>query len=1215
MVAALRRDALTQQLDHMLARATSVLRHMSDNDTIPKETMARQQFWSALFQATVRDSFGRLTPNIEKWKRPYESILDYWHANGRPLAPSDNTFDGVVYASFQFWNARSERVTAFAVNRDANEPADRAAIEALQEEWSLRWRVMRETQISKNDRGLEPRSIGNIVVNRVDVHHSNTTIFKLRLGQTRNWNHFLKAVPEAGDPLLEDELSAATVRSYVQQCRQGAQHALDSFDIPEKVIRTIFLRHPSDALGPDQRSLYAQLTQSPPDVPSQAEIIRRFASDARLDREIWRKPHVAATLKYLSAYIYNHYYQSEDEWKLKLEDLKYLIVNNITVCFPALIGCDSERDKKFPLSKQHQYCIPVWNSATSYFFLTTKHELSAYHLRAYKHFAERLFFVCWVVDSKAQLEVDREVQLAQATRIARTAILARNFSHSIGSHVLMSTGFAEALNPLNRLVVRASDSAISSLAYACDAAGQQPPCVESVYRYCRDVERALEPIRKCRQNDELKRFFSFLQGRFDYIAGAIFDWRHLPNAGGFHRDILRPLFTQTAYLEHFVSDLGWSVRDMEIIVQVNERNGEFTSIKYSFDRVDQELRLNPTDKVGFRDDIMIAVPISNSAKHAFYSFFENFLRNSLKYNSPEKNSQRKYTVHMMWKYAEDALIFYMWDNLSADIAWGAVDGMRQTLEESLVDEETLVLKSKGLGIKEMRLSAELLSSGGNDHRGASVLRLCEQSEIEQLGLTVPARLVYSFTSKIPVYLALLGSSYQGSYIASFATTAALMARGVRLLALDGARLAQEAALLEDVLRNRSSLPFRTFILCPTDAHRAHLEARIRETLASRSMARTIPIVVDREGHERLVREGSQPGGAMAFETDQEISRQQSLVIAMCELWLLAWKGMPPRGGRWHLFIALAREAETTDAWEKHLVDLGTETLYPVPGKWTSQLISVTVACKDKSLASMGHEPEIREALDKPEGDYWQAEMAAGLALKRALVIDNHTSKFRYVASLDDFRKATRCHIALHGDQSPEFYQELADAPRDTFDFGIFILELVEAMLFQAVVVDERLDQYIQGNAGSAVELEKSGIFPTGLKVISTAAEGDEAPCVYLSESGRMSRGLGRISKEQCDAVIVHEGLLEVALENSSLDDKKAFKQLSEEDVLVVTTSGRGNRSRFDLHHALFLEASALHASVIASHNKLALFRYVVSSLSMQTQVPGGLERAARPSDN
>lgn len=1236
-------NALAEALEHMLARATGALRAPAGapskpSGLVPEKGEERKTYWSAFFQATVHEAFGGINPGIQEWESHYRRISKHLEEADKSLPPPAGTasgatgFEEIIYAAFQFWNADGQRVTAFALNRRSEAfshllgpTGSQKPQMDLQQAWWNRWLTMDAFNRRPTD-GRRLRSIGNFVVDRADRDPTNRHIFHLRLGTGRNWSrfrNFLKAVP--GAPLtalpstkkeLGDELAmlCAAIEPH--------EDILETLDLPQHFVRSLFLTplhlDAEKFPGSDGKTLWSLLGHGQP--REQAAILEVVVSNAPAAKALWDSPVGITAQKYLGCYLYWNYFRNpQKRWSPSATDLKAMLVNNLAICITSLIRNDLDKGRKVVIYPQHQYCIPIWNNSTSYLYIATSVAKKASEILAFRAFAERLFYLSWTVDSNKKLEEDHKLLLSQATTNARAAILARNFSHSIGSHVLASPRFAQSLNPIYDIAEKAQRLARDALrkAKAERKIGNLEPLVEEPFAQL--TERDVKDPR------QLQSFLTFLQARFDYIAGSISDRRHIPNACLFLRDVLEPFLSQTVYLDHFVKDLGWSVLDIEVLVHIlREVPERLSTVEFSYSKDSLGLpRLKKLPVRGHESEVVVALPTSMSGRHAFYSFMENFIRNGLKYSSGEKKSDSRYRIAMCWMEKEDGLSFFIWDNKSGSEE--ADRTIREFLKEDLVDPETLMLKGRGLGIKEMRLSA-LALTGASWSLRAPCLRLSAIPQpvaaIEEDAARNHAP-VYSFECRKPVYLAFLGPTRRAEFLRSAPEIGEIIAMGARVLALDGNRLLRDASVLEAVLKNRERLPYRTFAVCSDDVEANLLGQHVFQITAGKGR---LPIVVDADFMRAILDFASQEAVAAAGDVPG-MSWDEKATIRALELWLLAWKGPPPGGSGWHLAIGLDRAVDpATSAWGKYLC-LNREA--PGAETWDSRLASVLVKTDkgQKIFRSRSCDTQFLSAAEGENQQYWNDEQDAGWHDKRAIVIDNHRKSFAGVFARGDRLGGpfARFYLELEGSENPELYDALAEPPADAFNFSIFILELLESSLFTVVVIDERLEQLLkvwrERKLSFGIQnFERAGIFPAALQVQSAhhgshmigtvwhahdkpkagaPVEGNRVVTLVADSNGSWDGKLGMLADEQCDAIILHEGLLDVVFSSfPGLSADCVFQQLSNSGMRVVTTSGRGSGSRYATSGSLFLEASALQSSLIAAQDKLALFRYVSNSVTV-----------------
>lgn len=259
-------------------------------------------------------------------------------------------------------------------------------------------------------------------------------------------------------------------------------------------------------------------------------------------------------------------------------------------------------------------------------------------------------------------EVTKGTIISRGRRTAVAAIMARNMSHNIGSHVLANI-------TKNEIKTRPEDMIMLT---------------------------------------------SFLQQRMDFIASITArqkqEWTE---PIFFYSDLLQEFLNQGLLLDYLVRDDGYCASDK------NYRGIQFRVKKDNLETVwtfPNGLKKNQKESEEFSrfvpsrndyDDFLVSIPGGAVGKQAFYGFLENAMRNAAKYN-PKENSLEVFIEVIENGNPEHYTIKY-YDSLSKDKDETLVEEIRTKIKSSLVDETTGELKPGNWGIQEMKTYAEFLA--------------------------------------------------------------------------------------------------------------------------------------------------------------------------------------------------------------------------------------------------------------------------------------------------------------------------------------------------------------------------------------------------------------------------------------------------------------------------------------------------------------------------
>jgi hypothetical protein len=245
---------------------------------------------------------------------------------------------------------------------------------------------------------------------------------------------------------------------------------------------------------------------------------------------------------------------------------------------------------------------------------------------------------------------------------ARTAILARNFSHILGSHVVSNPSFREALlgrdwrdyrrglQDCEKRLRLQSENLLARVFDSGDADDISTVWMEAEDRL-READEAL--FGKESWLEHTRIFHEYLQGRFDYIARAIDDSQDMPQPVFLVSEALEGFLKQTAFLATLTKDLGLTLPDMRISVVFKKEKKQFHSEWKSDEnkawKHDWIATTGGSDDIS-RYDLLLGLPGGLIATHALYAMLENIIRNSVKhgtYRDDEKNARRPYCLFIV----------------------------------------------------------------------------------------------------------------------------------------------------------------------------------------------------------------------------------------------------------------------------------------------------------------------------------------------------------------------------------------------------------------------------------------------------------------------------------------------------------------------------------------------------------------------------------------
>jgi len=323
----------------------------------------------------------------------------------------------------------------------------------------------------------------------------------------------------------------------------------------------------------------------------------------------------------------------------------------------------------------------------------------------------------------------REKVKKHAVKSALSAIIARNHSHHIGSHVTSRTFVKKIEDRLKNLCLLSNENDNDILGII---------------------------------NNLKTRLDEYIQQKADFMAEIATEPLISTRTASFFREVVIPFVTNTLLMDNIASNEGISYKDksnnrLKIMVSFNGKqlDAKFKCSSSFCSSIIDSLSSYPyhgrclkcSSEIGFHSvegesgDFDIALP-GPLGEHAFYSFLENFIRNAAKHNREgiEKNNGKDLEIHIDVSEITDEDIkqskgffkeedkdeFYkieIWDNFTdpdkmikgenlVDKEEKLVDFLGKRIEESIIESDGSPVK-KAWGISEMKIMATLLA-GSDD---------------------------------------------------------------------------------------------------------------------------------------------------------------------------------------------------------------------------------------------------------------------------------------------------------------------------------------------------------------------------------------------------------------------------------------------------------------------------------------------------------------------
>ncbi|MCX5799933.1 MAG: radical SAM protein [Candidatus Eisenbacteria bacterium] len=290
-------------------------------------------------------------------------------------------------------------------------------------------------------------------------------------------------------------------------------------------------------------------------------------------------------------------------------------------------------------------------------FLVLRERLDAPVDRLLQHMVSSVFAI-------PQVMIDKQRVLEQSLRSAVAAIMARNMSHNIGSHVLAG--------------VNMSDSSYGS---------------------------------------SMKLFSRYLQERMDFIAGVTAGWAGTTESVWFYGELLNGFLQNVPLLDWLVRSHGYSCGNIHFVMNgqlasrtINDGRSEpIAWYKYYSEKQPIGLDEAPVE------DFLVGIPRGRTGCHAFYTILENVMRNSAKYG--EKEEDLRVFINCTLDEEKGGWGVEIFDNLSPNIERGGkalAAKINDMIRKPVIDETTGTPNYENMGIVEMKECARLLAGSSAD---------------------------------------------------------------------------------------------------------------------------------------------------------------------------------------------------------------------------------------------------------------------------------------------------------------------------------------------------------------------------------------------------------------------------------------------------------------------------------------------------------------------
>ena len=277
-----------------------------------------------------------------------------------------------------------------------------------------------------------------------------------------------------------------------------------------------------------------------------------------------------------------------------------------------------------------------------------------------------------------------------AEQLAASAIMSRNMSHNIGSHVLAK-------------VVASDDEDLDKFKNLKDELDREDKAdIEILNEFLNKVSKRqykkMPKLLKKATLNRSKNLFSYLQGRMDHLAAVATDHvkstsRSMPFSFGY----LINEFDKQKLIRQYITGVDINVKVKGGILQ--QENEELVFTEKEIEKGIEEIYAN--------------IPNGGTGMHAFYIILENYIRNVVKHKL-YKGLPKKLTIYVAIEDKieshEDMFRIWLWDNIvreSNNEVRNAAKKISACIDEAIIDKN-FQPRQEGWGIVEMKQSAKYL---------------------------------------------------------------------------------------------------------------------------------------------------------------------------------------------------------------------------------------------------------------------------------------------------------------------------------------------------------------------------------------------------------------------------------------------------------------------------------------------------------------------------
>jgi len=211
-----------------------------------------------------------------------------------------------------------------------------------------------------------------------------------------------------------------------------------------------------------------------------------------------------------------------------------------------------------------------------------------------------------------------------------------------------------------------------------------------------------------------QKLFQYIQQRMDFIAQItteIPDWTYPAYVV---QDIMRGFYVQRHLLNKISESEGLSAYEFQPInnIKANNEQKDKLLIKVRYNDKDIISNENNKQELDINTQVQVAIPGGTVGYHAFYTILENFIRNCAKHEWVNKNNNEDNLIITIDIQDNDKLSyvkFKLYSNLLSENIRTLVKKQNNKLKESFIDFATGQLKPENWGLAEMKIAVGYLN--------------------------------------------------------------------------------------------------------------------------------------------------------------------------------------------------------------------------------------------------------------------------------------------------------------------------------------------------------------------------------------------------------------------------------------------------------------------------------------------------------------------------